>query len=105
MDNLHQYMTSATVVNAADDFLRHVKAAMMFNNYENLDMKEGQTEGRTGGPKNDIRMLHELAKKLMELAEKAGGEIDEERRKSLDEKTNRPRVATVDRKDVAIVLA
>jgi hypothetical protein len=104
MDNLHQYMTSAMVVNAADDFSRHIKVAMMFNNYENLDMKEGQMEGPTGGPKNDIRMLQELAKKLMELAEKAGGEIDKERRKSLDEKTNRPRVAT-DRKDVAIVLA
>lgn len=92
-------MTSATVVNAADDFSRHVKAAMMFDN--------GQTEGHTGGPENDIRMLHELAKKLMELAEKAGGEIDEERCKSLDKKTNHPRVATVDadRKDVAIVLA
>ncbi|KAG2746126.1 hypothetical protein P692DRAFT_201807355 [Suillus brevipes Sb2] len=108
---LHQYMTAATMVNAADDFSRHVKAAMLFDNYEYLDMqRKGQMEGPTEGPKNDIRMLHELAKKLMELAEQAGGEIDEDRHKGLevkDHETNqRVAVADVDRKDVvALILA
>ncbi|KAG1892293.1 hypothetical protein F4604DRAFT_1672345 [Suillus subluteus] len=107
---LHQYMTSATMVNAADNFSRHVKAAMLFDNYEYLDMqREGQMEGPKEGPKSDIRMLHELAKKLMELAEKAGGEIDEDRHKGpevKDHETNRQvAVADVDRKDIALILA
>ncbi|KAG1734252.1 uncharacterized protein EDB91DRAFT_1084156 [Suillus paluster] len=92
INNLHQYMTSATMVNAAVNFSQHVKVAMIFNNYESLDMqREGQMEGPTEGPKNDIRMLQKLAKKLMELAEKAGGEINKERHKGpevKDHKTN-----------------
>jgi len=85
-------MTSATVVNAADDFSRHVKAAMMFDGYLDIE-KESQTEGHT---KNDIEMLRELAEKLMELVQEAGGEV-------------RPRAVKVDvdietTKDVALVL-
>ena len=83
-------MTSATMINAADDFSRHVKAAMMFDNYLDIE-NEGQTEGRT---KNDIEMLRELAEKLMELVQEAGGEA-------------RPRAVEVDidieRKDIALV--
>ena len=87
---MHQYMTSATMINAADDFSRHVKAAMMFDEYLDIE-NEGQTEGRT---KNDIEMLRELAEKLMELVQEAGGEA-------------RPRAVEVDidieRKDIALV--
>jgi hypothetical protein len=83
-------MTSATMINAADDFSRHVKAAMMFDEYLDIE-NEGQTEGRT---KNDIEMLRELAEKLMELVQEAGGEA-------------RPRAVKVDvdieRKDIALV--
>ncbi|KAG2121579.1 WD40-repeat-containing domain protein [Suillus cothurnatus] len=65
-----QYVTSAT---AADDFSRHVKAAMMFEDYSGIKT-EGRTKGHAAG---DIRLLQELADKLMELA-RAGGEIDED---------------------------
>jgi hypothetical protein len=78
------------MINAADDFSRHVKAAMMFEEYLDIE-NEGQTEGRT---KNDIEMLRELAEKLMELVQEAGGEA-------------RPRAVEVDidieRKDIALV--
>lgn len=63
-------MTSAT---AADDFSRLAKAAMMFDEYSGID-KEGQTKRQVTA---DIRLLQELADKLMELA-RAGGEIDED---------------------------
>ena len=83
-------MTSATMINAADNFSRHVKAAMMFDEYLDIE-NEGQTEGRT---KNDIEMLRELAEKLMELVQEVGGEA-------------RPRAVEVDidieRKDIALV--
>ena len=83
-------MTSATMINAADDFSRHVKAAMMFDEYLDIE-NEGQTEGRT---KNDIEMLRELAEKLMELVQEVGGEA-------------RPRAVEVDidieRKDIALI--
>jgi len=65
-----QYVTSAT---AADDFSRHVKAAMMFEDYSGIKT-ESRTKGHAAG---DIRLLQELADKLMELA-RAGGEIDED---------------------------
>jgi hypothetical protein len=65
-----QYMASAT---AADDFSRNVKAAMMFDEYLGIE-KEGRTKGPATG---DIRLLQELADKIMELA-RAGGKIDED---------------------------
>ena len=87
---MHRYMTSATMINAADNFSRHVKAAMMFDEYLDIE-NEGQTEGRT---KNDIEMLRELAEKLMELVQEVGGEA-------------RPRAVEVDidieRKDIALI--
>ncbi|KAG1863895.1 hypothetical protein F4604DRAFT_1683511 [Suillus subluteus] len=52
---------------------RHLKAAMMFDEYPRIET-EGRKKGHATG---DIRLLQGLAVKLMELAQ-AGGEINED---------------------------
>jgi hypothetical protein len=69
-------MTSATMINVADDFSQHVKAAMIFDEYVDIKGdKEGPTEGYI---KNDIMMLQELAAKLMEIAQEVGRDINKD---------------------------
>jgi 6-phosphogluconolactonase/glucosamine-6-phosphate isomerase/deaminase len=94
------YMTSATMNNVADNFSWHVKAVMMFDEYVDVEAdKEGPTEGYV---KNDIRMLRELAEKLMELAQEAGRDIDEDQQEN---ENDRPRAAKKDEqmKDLLLV--
>ncbi|KAG1781449.1 hypothetical protein EV702DRAFT_1041969 [Suillus placidus] len=75
--NVHRYMTSATMLNVADDFSQRVKAAMIFDEYVEIekDGREGPTKGYI---KNNIMMLRELVAKLMKLAQEAGGDIEYE---------------------------
>ncbi|KAG2070479.1 hypothetical protein BDR04DRAFT_1118341 [Suillus decipiens] len=76
VDHVHGYMTSVMMVNVANEFSQHVKAAMKFGEYVYIeDNEEGLAEGSI---KHDIRMLWELAAKLMEMAQEAGGEINED---------------------------
>lgn len=62
------------MVNVANEFSQLVKAAMKFDKFGEY-VEEGLTEGSI---KHDIRMLRELAAKLIEIAQEAGGEIDED---------------------------
>ncbi|KAG2342305.1 WD40 repeat-like protein [Suillus weaverae] len=79
VNRVHGYMTSATIVNVADEFSQHVKAAMKFGEFGEYVDIEDDNEGPTEGSiKHDIRMLRELAAKLMEIAQEAGGDIDED---------------------------
>ncbi|KAG1867184.1 hypothetical protein DFJ58DRAFT_838194 [Suillus subalutaceus] len=73
LNHVHGYMTSATMIDVANDFSQHVKAAMIFD--DEKDNKGGPTKGYV---KNDIMMLQELVTKLMELAQEAGGETDKD---------------------------
>ncbi|KAG2365223.1 WD40-repeat-containing domain protein [Suillus spraguei] len=76
LNRVHGYMTSATMINVADDFSQRVQAAMIFDEYVDIQKdKEGPTEGYI---KNDIVMLRELAAKILELAQEADGEIDKD---------------------------
>ncbi|KAG2053520.1 hypothetical protein BDR06DRAFT_1008660 [Suillus hirtellus] len=76
VNRVHGYMTSATIVNVANEFSQHVKAAMKFGEYVDIkDDNEGLTEGSI---KHDIRMLWGLAAKLMEIVQEAGGEANED---------------------------
>ncbi|KAG2336321.1 WD40 repeat-like protein [Suillus weaverae] len=73
VNHVHGYMTSATIVTVADKFSQHFKAAMKFSKFgKYVDIKD------EGSIKHDIRMLWELAAKLMEIAQEAGGEINED---------------------------
>ncbi|KAG1833609.1 hypothetical protein DFJ58DRAFT_847795 [Suillus subalutaceus] len=67
VNHVHGYMTLAMMINVANNFSQHVKVAMMFDEYVNIE-KESPTKGYI---KNDIRMLQELADKLIELAQEA----------------------------------
>ncbi|KAG2355488.1 hypothetical protein BDR07DRAFT_1493180 [Suillus spraguei] len=62
LNRVHGYMTSATMINVADDFSQRVQAAMIFDEIR----------------QNDIVMLRELAAKILELAQEADGEIDKD---------------------------
>ncbi|KAG2358556.1 hypothetical protein BDR07DRAFT_1379317 [Suillus spraguei] len=76
LNRVHGYMTSATMINVADDFSQRVQAAMIFDEYVDIQKdKEGPTKGYI---KNDIVMLRELAAKILELAQEADGEIDKD---------------------------
>ncbi|KAG2053385.1 hypothetical protein BDR06DRAFT_972395 [Suillus hirtellus] len=76
LNRVHGYMTSATMINVADDFSQRVQAAMIFDEYVDIQKdKEGPTEGYI---KNDIVMLQELAAKILELAQEADREIDKD---------------------------
>ncbi|KAG2118593.1 hypothetical protein DEU56DRAFT_918753 [Suillus clintonianus] len=76
LNHVHGYMTSATMINVADDFSQRVQAAMIFDEYVDIQKdKEGPTEGYV---KNDIVMLRELAAKILELAQEADREIDKD---------------------------
>ncbi|KAG2335992.1 WD40 repeat-like protein [Suillus weaverae] len=88
VNRVHVYMTSATIVNVADKFSQHVKAAMKFSEFsEYVDIKD------EGSIKHDIRMLQELAAKLMEIAQEAGGEINKDEGKH---NTDHPQAAKGD---------
>lgn len=93
-------MTSATVVNVADDFSRRVKAAMIFDDYVDIG-KESPTDGYV---RNDIRVLRELAAKLMELAQEAGGEIDEDEHRDENKGNTDPQAAKGDEQTMDLFL-
>ncbi|KAG1818525.1 uncharacterized protein BJ212DRAFT_1298613 [Suillus subaureus] len=64
----------ATMINVANDFSQRVQAAMIFDEYVDIQKdKEGPTKGYV---KNDIMMLQELVAKILELAQEADGEIN-----------------------------
>ncbi|KAG1867694.1 hypothetical protein F4604DRAFT_1927478 [Suillus subluteus] len=95
-------MSIFLLVNYKDSLLRSKPSAMMFDEYVDIE-KESPTEGYI---KNDIRMLRELAAKLIELAQEVGGEINEDEHRDENKgNTDHPRAATGDeqRKDLVLI--
>ncbi|KAG1721698.1 uncharacterized protein EDB91DRAFT_1256417 [Suillus paluster] len=94
LNRVHGYMTSATMINVADDFSQRVQAAMIFD-------EKGLTEGYV---KNDIMMLRELVAKIMELAQEADGAIDKDDHRGKRD-TDYPRAAKGDEetKDLSLI--
>ncbi|KAG1827997.1 hypothetical protein EV424DRAFT_1536998 [Suillus variegatus] len=82
VNHVQGYMTSATVVNVADDFSRRVKAAMIFDDYVDIGKET----------------------KLMELAQEAGREIDEDEHRDENKGNTDPQAAKGDEQTMDLFL-